>query len=67
MSMYKLIKCSDNYSNHLGFWGKPADEPALDIDGAIDNFNAANINTDSCKIKEKIIGQTDDKGTQKMK
>ena len=58
MPMYNLIEYSDNYSRTSGIlWQYCRDEPAMDDNGAIVDFNAANAITDSFKIKEKITGQ----------
>ena len=50
--MYNLAENSDNYSKTFGIiWQYHIDQPALDANGYIDDFNAANANTNSFKIK----------------
>ena len=63
MSMYNVIEYSDNYSKTSGsLWQYCKDIPAVN-NGAIIDFNEANV-TDSFNFKEKIIGQTGDDGTK---
>ena len=59
MSMYNLMKYSDNYSKTSGiFWQYCIDKPALANIGDIPDFNAGNADTNSFKMKEKRTGQT---------
>ena len=61
--MYNLIKYSENYSKTSGsLWQCYRDESFLDYDDAIANFPAANNNSISFKLKQKITGKTDDGG-----
>ena len=65
MPMYNLIEYSDNYSETSGIlWQYCRDEPSLDADNAITDFNEANAYTDLFKIKEKITGQIGNNGTK---
>ena len=65
MPMYNLIEYSDNYSETFGIlWQYCRDEPSLDADNAITDFNEANAYTDLFKIKEKIKGQIGNNGTK---
>ena len=67
MSMYNLIEYSDNYSETSGsLWQYCKDIPALDNNNnAIVNFTD-NILTDSFNFKVKIIGQTENDGTNNV-
>ena len=68
MPMYNLIEYSNNYSKTSGIlWKYCRDEPVINNDGAIVDFNVANATTDSFKIKEKITGKTGNGGTKKVK
>ena len=61
--MYNLIEYSVNYSKTSGIsWQYCRDELALNDDGKIADFTAANAITNSFKIKEKVTGQTVDNG-----
>ena len=67
MPMYNLIEYSDNYARTSGIlWQYCRDEPAMDDNGAIVDFNAANAITDSFKIKEKNRSKVDT-GTENVK
>ena len=58
MPIDHLIEYSDNYSNTFGIlWQYCRDEPALANNGDITELNEGNFDTNSFKIKEKIIGQ----------
>ena len=58
MPMYNLIEYSDSYSKTSGIlWQYCKEIPALNDNGAIVNFNDANV-TDSFNFKAKITGQT---------
>ena len=60
MSMYNLIKYSDNYSKISGsLWQYCKEIPVVIDDGDIVDFNGANA-TDSFNFKTKITGQTVD-------
>ena len=62
MLMYNLIEYSDNYSKTSGsLWQYCKEIPTLDANGAINNFNGANI-SDSFTFKTNITGETNDKG-----
>ena len=66
MPVYNLIKYSDNNSKTSRFlWQYCRDQPASD--NTITDFTEANAITDLFKIKEKIIGKTEDDGTKKVK
>ena len=55
MPMYNLIKLNDNFSGTSGILQQYCkDEPALDANNAIINFNAANVSTNLFKFKENI-------------
>ena len=43
------------------------DEPAVDANDAITEFDAANATTDSFKIKEELTSKTDNNGTKLLK
>ena len=67
MPMYNLIEYSDNYSKTSGIsWQYCRDEPALDANNAIVDFNAANTSTNSFKLKAKITGQVSNNGTKNV-
>ena len=52
MPAYNLIEYSDNFSKISGIlWQCSRDIPALDDDGAINDFNEANTTTDSLNLK----------------
>ena len=62
MSMYNLIKYSDNYSKTSGsLWQYCKEIPTVNDAGNIADFNGANA-TDSFNFETKITGQTDDDG-----
>ena len=62
MPMYNLTEYSDNYSKTFGSLCQYCKEiPALDDNGAINNFNGANI-SDSFTFKTNITGETNDNG-----
>ena len=46
------------------FWQYCRDKPALDADGDIANFNAANAAANSIKIKEKITDKAGNNDTK---
>ena len=53
--MCNLIEYNDNYSKISGaLWQYCRDEPAVDANGAIGDFNAANATTRSFNIKTEI-------------
>ena len=53
MPIYNLIEYSDNYSKILGIlWQYCRDEPALDNNGCITDFNEGNAGNNLFKIKE---------------
>ena len=57
--MYNLIEYSDNSSKTSGIlWQYCRDEPALDANVDIDDFNAANATNNLLNLTEKLIGQT---------
>ena len=57
--MYNLIEYSDNSSKTSGIlWQYCRDEPALDANADIDDFNAANATNNLLNLTEKLIGQT---------
>ena len=63
MWMYNLIEYSYNYSKtSRSLWQYCRDKPAVDNNGAIIAFNAANV-TDLFNFKEQITGQIGDNGT----
>ena len=67
MPMFNLIEYSDNYSKTSGIlWQYCSDEPALDDNNAVVDFNVANAITNSFKINEKITGQTSHNGTKNV-
>ena len=58
MSMYNLTQNNDLYSKISAILTQHyRDEPAVDANGAVANYNAANAFTDSFKIKEQITGK----------
>ena len=62
MPMYNLIECRDNYSNTSGsLWQYCKEIPALNNDGDVVIFNAANA-TYSFNFKAKITGKTNNDG-----
>ena len=62
--MYNLIKYGKNYSKtSVSLWQYYRDESFLDYNDAIANFPAANNNSISFQLKQKITGKTDDGGT----
>ena len=64
MPMYNLIEYSDNCSKTSGsLWKYCKHKPAVNNNGAIVDFNAANV-TDSFNFKEKATGQTGNDGTK---
>ena len=66
MPMYNLIENSDNYSEISGFlWQHFRDVLAADNDGAVTDFNEANV-TDSLNLKEKLAGQASINGTKNV-
>ena len=66
--MYNLVEYSDNYSKKSEIlWKYCRDKSAIDDNGAIVNFNGANVITDLFKIKVKMTGQTGDNGTKNVK
>ena len=66
MSMYNLIKYSDNYAKTSGrLWQYCLDIPALNNNNAIVDFTENNL-TDSFNFKVKITGQTGDDGTKNV-
>ena len=68
MSMYNLVEYSDNYSKTSEIlWKYCRDKSAIDDNGAIVNFNGANVITDLFKIRVKMTGQTGDNGTKNVK
>ena len=60
--MYNLIEPSDNLKTSGTLWQYCRDKPAINNNGIIVAFNAANV-TDSFNFKEKI-GQRDDSSTR---
>ena len=61
--MYNLIEYSSNYSKTPGIlWQYGRDEPIVDDDSYIVDFNAANASTNSFKIKEKMTSKTGNNG-----
>ena len=63
MPMYNLIEYSDNYSKTSGIlWQYCRDEPDVDNNGDIDDFDAAN----SLKIKEKVTRQAGNNSTKNV-
>ena len=66
MSMYNLIKYSDNYSKTSGrLWKYCKDIAAVDNNNATVNFAENNL-TDSFSFKTKMIGQAGDAGTKNV-
>ena len=64
MSVYNLIEYSDNYSKKSGgSWQYFRDNPAVKNNDDIVIFTKNNL-TESFKLKEKITGQTEAKGTK---
>ena len=62
MSMYNLIKYSDNYLKTSGsFWQYHRDEPSVTIGATVD-FTGANQDSKSFKCKQKITSVTDSNG-----
>ena len=62
MPMYNLIECRDNYSNTSGsLWQYCKEIPALNNDGDVVIFNAANA-TYLFNFKAKITGNTNNDG-----
>ena len=62
MPMYNLIECRDNYSNTSGsLWQYCKEIPALNNDGDVVIFNAANA-TYLFNFKAKITGKTNNDG-----
>ena len=56
--MYNLTQNNDLYSKISAILTQHCrDEPAVDANGAVANYNAANAFTDSFKIKEQITGK----------
>ena len=66
MPKYNLIDYSDNYSKTSGVLWQHCREAAVDANGGIADFTAANSITDSFKIKEKVTGQTSNDGTKNV-
>ena len=68
MPMYNLIENIDNYSKMSGiFWQHCKDEPAIKVvNNNLVDFNAANVTTNSFRIKQKITGLTGDNGTENV-
>ena len=67
MSMYNLIDYSDKYSKICGIlWQYCGDEPVLDANNAITDFNAANAATNSFKLKAKITAQKYNNSTKNV-
>ena len=65
--IYTLIEYSDNSSKtSVILWQYSRDEPALDVNDVITDFNVANAITDSIKIKEKITDKTGNNGAKKV-
>ena len=63
--MYNLIEYSNNYIKTLeSLWQCYRDEPALNNNGAVIHFPAANNNSASFKSKRKIVGSTGSNGTK---
>ena len=53
--MYNLIEYNDNYSKTSGIlWQYCKDEPALDANGDIVDFNTVNATTTSFNLKAKM-------------
>ena len=68
MQMYNLIEYGENNSTISGIlWQYCRDELALDANGDINDFNAANAVTNSFNLKAKITGQTCNDGTKNVK
>ena len=64
MPMYNLIEYSDNYLKTSGILFQFCRNiPALDNDGAVTDFNEANV-TDSLNLNKNLTGQTGDNGTK---
>ena len=64
MPMYNLIECSGNYSKRSGIlWQYWRDEPVVDANDDIIDFNAANA-TKSFNLKAKITDQRGNSGTK---
>ena len=60
MSMYNVLEVSDIYSKTSGsFWQYYRDEPALDNNSNITDSPANNNNSASLKLKQQILGQTE--------
>ena len=63
--MYNLIENSDNYSTTLWIlWQYCKDEPALDSNNSINDFDANDATSSWLKIKEKITSHTGNNGTK---
>ena len=64
MPMYNSIEYSDNFSETSGILFQYCrDVPAVDNDGDVTDFTEANV-TDLFNLKEKLTGQTGEKGTK---
>ena len=64
MPMYNSIEYSDNFSETSGILFQYCrDAPAVDNDGDVTDFTEANV-TDLFNLKEKLTGQTGEKGTK---
>ena len=63
--MYNFREYSDSYTKTFEvLWQYCRDVPAVDVNGAIGDFNAANATKRSFKIETKTIGQTGDDGSK---
>ena len=68
MPMYNLIEYSGNYSKTSRIlWHYYRDEPFLKANSTIDDFPADNNNSSSFKFKTKIVGRTENDGTNNVK
>ena len=64
--MYNLIEYSDDYSKTSGILFQCCrDVPAVDHNGAVTDLTEANA-TNTFNLKEKVTGQTGDKGTNNV-
>ena len=64
--MYNLIDLRDNYlKTSRNLWQYCREKPAVDNNGTIIVFNAANV-TDSFDFNQRITGQTENNGTKNV-
>ena len=67
MPMYNLTEYRDNYSKTTRIlWRICSDEPAVDDNGAVNDFTEANADSSLLKIKEKITSHPSNNGAKKI-